>query len=92
MPTRALWRSRERSQKSAGTSAGCETPAGRQKHTAAAIRNPPPSLARENEQLCIVMFLAIRLFLIFCYIIFRLKKQRSYFVVQKNDQKLLTWW
>lgn len=45
-----------------------------------------PSLARENEQLCIVMFLAIRLFLIFCYIIFRLKKQRSYFVVQKNDQ------
>ena len=33
-------------------------------------------LARENEQLCIVMFLAILLFRIFCYIIVRLKKQR----------------
>ena len=38
--------------------------------------SPYPRLARENEQLCIVMFLAILLFRIFCYIIVRLKKQR----------------
>jgi hypothetical protein len=35
-----------------------------------------PRLALEKEQLCIVMFLAILLFGIFCYIIDRLKKQR----------------
>ena len=32
-----------------------------------------PSLARENEQLCIVMFLAILLFCFLCYIMVRLK-------------------